>query len=142
MLLPLLTLSSCGVDMRNWPYIDFYFDVDKISTLYIDYDCRRHESESGKYYTRDKEDIKETCDFFRGFHTNPETCTSDISSYTDRFCAYFVSANNEVYDFKVYCFYGPSYLVYNDEMRYFPADFLSAVVRYMENFSAYLIKIS
>lgn len=143
LLLLLLSLSSCNqVNMDGWPYVDLPFEVDGMSTLYIDYDCRWDESKSGKYYTTDKEGIKDTYDWIEQLNTNPETCNEHVSSYSDRFCAYFLSENGVMNDFKAYCFNGPSYFVYNDEIRYYPADFLSLVVDYIEHSSStYLIKV-
>lgn len=143
LLLPVLTLSACGTDMRSWPYVDISMDVNDVSRIYIDYVSRRDESESGKYYIEDKAGIQATYEWIEGWHTNPDTCISDVSTYNELFCLYFLSENNEIEDFKAYIFSGGStYFAQNGILRLFPADFESGVESFFEEQASYLVKVS
>lgn len=137
-LLTILTLTSCGTDMRDWPYVNLDFDVQGVDCVYIDYINRQDDSLSYKCYSNQTEAINNTYDFLESFHISEKVTSKDISDFNRKVAVYFVCSDYNIYDFKAYYYSGAStYFMYNDELRLFPADFGSTFSTFIEQNDSY-----
>lgn len=143
MLLPvLLPLASCGIDMRNWPYVDLSFSAADVNCVYIDYQNNLDDSKSAKYYSEKNEAIEGFYDLLENTHANPKTTSStkDLQNCDKKISIYFL-LDNDIYDFKAYVQGLSTYLLYDDEIREFPADFESVFLLRIDDVSDYLVEV-
>lgn len=123
-LLTILALTSCGTDMRDWPYVNLDFNVEEVNCIYIEYINRNDDSLSYKCYSNQIGAINDTYNFLESFHISEKVTSKDVSDFNRKVAVYFVCSDNSIYDFKAYYYSGAStYFMYNDELRLFPADF-------------------
>lgn len=128
-----LPLASCGKDMRNWPYCTLDFNVTKVKKLYIEFVQKDDSIIYEKYITTDTVSIQEMKATIERLHYNPKTISKDVSEYHQKVAVYFI-ADDFIYDFKNYNFGLTNYFCFNDEIREFPADFMSVYSFYMKNY--------
>ena len=137
-ILPLMT--SCGKDMRDWPYVDLGLECDSIDKIYIEY-LNDENNKSKKFYSNNETAIETIYNLLENTHVSPESTTKDLHNYSKKVSIYFFLPD-DLLDFKAYIFGLDSYFLYNDEIRQFPADFESVFLLTIDNLSNYLTEIN
>lgn len=138
----LFSLASCGTDMRNWPYIDLSFSTADVNCIYIDYQNNLDDSKSAKYYSEKDEAIEGFYNLLESTHANPKTTSSTKSLQNcDKKISIYFLLDNDIYDFKAYVQGLSTFLLYEDEIREFPADFNSVFLLTINEVSDYLVEI-
>lgn len=132
-------LFSCGIDMRDWPYVDLKIDCASIDSIYISH-IDNNKGSSNSYFFTDEYAIRSVYDFLESAHANPKTITKDLSDFDKKISFYFIDVDNKIFDFKVYIYGITSYFSYDDSIRKFPADFESTFITLIDNLSDYIIK--
>ena len=142
-LLTIPILTSCGTDMRDWPYADLHFNVDEATAIYIDYFDKTESNKSIKYYSQEVIAIDEIYNLLTNTHVNPNitNSTKEMQKYNKKISIYFL-LNDDIYDFKAYICGLDTYFFYNDEIRVFPADFESGFFASIDNVVDYLTIIN
>ena len=136
--LPLIT--SCGTDMRDWPYIELGFKCDSVDKIFIEYLNNESDDKSKKFSLDNETAIENIYNLLEDTHVSPKSTTKDLQNYNKKVSIYFF-ASDTIWDFKAYIFGLDTYFLYNDEIRQFPVDFESVFLGAIDNLSDSLIKI-
>lgn len=132
-LLSAIFLASCGGDMKDWPYVNLDISIENASYVYIDYQNREDDSLSYQCYSNQVDTINGVHNYLESFHVSEKIYSKDVSDFNRKFTIYFVFDDNSIYDFKAYYYSGATtYFMYNDELRFFSADFGSSMNNYIE----------
>lgn len=143
--IPFLILSlmtSCGIDMRDWPYVELGFSSPGVHGLFIDYLSRIEPSKSARYSSTERNVLDEFDIQLTNLHHGPDATTSmkHLRNYNQRIRFYFF-LEEDVRDFKAYVCGMETYFLYDDEIRWFPADFHSAFLNAIESVADDLTRI-
>ena len=136
--LPIIT--SCGTDMRDWPYVELGFMCDSVDKIFIEYLNNESVDKSKKFSSDNEIAIENIYNLLEDTHVNPKSTTKDLQKYSKKVSIYFFASDN-IWDFKAYIFGLDTYFLYNDEIRQFPADFESVFLGAIDNLSNYLTEI-
>jgi hypothetical protein len=94
-------LVSCGVDMRDWPYVNLEFNVEEAKSVYINYVNRNDDSLSYECCSNQIEAITDVYYFLESFHISEKVTSKDVSDFNRKISIYFICDNNCIYDFRL-----------------------------------------